>query len=380
MKLLISGLSTRAIATSALRSGCDFITLDYFGDRDQKEEVENYSLSRDFQTGFSSKNLLEASRRLDFEGLVYISNLENDPKMVDRMAQGHKLLGNSPQTLRQVRNVNTLRSFFQNGNMKFPATILTDEALPKGSVHWLCKVAKSGGGHRITSWKGEAPAGGQYLQEYIDGIPCSASFVANGKDCRLIGISEQLIGENRLGAHGFSWCGNIFPLSLPPEVLHPLMDMIRAAAEMLTRSFNLKGLNGFDFVLYTHKSSFTPYLLEVNPRYTASMELIERAVGLNLFQAHVRSFGGELPSFSLAGNLSGLPFYAKGIVYAEKDALIPDTFGWKAKGRRDIPFPGERILKRHPICTVFARGENRGECWRRLLQEADAVRKEIDEG
>ncbi|MCD6554396.1 MAG: hypothetical protein J7M16_10340, partial [Anaerolineae bacterium] len=56
-----------------------------------------------------------------------------------------------------------------------------------------------------------------------------------------------------------------------------------------------------------------------------------------------------------------------------------ETSGWREKGRRDIPFPGEKIAARHPICTVLAQGETRDECWRRLLVAVEMVRREVGE-
>jgi predicted ATP-grasp superfamily ATP-dependent carboligase len=79
MRTLITGVSTRAIAESAIKSGHDVFTIDYFGDRDQKQIVESYSLLRDFNLPFRAENLIEASRRFDFDSFVYISNFENFP-------------------------------------------------------------------------------------------------------------------------------------------------------------------------------------------------------------------------------------------------------------------------------------------------------------
>ncbi len=42
------------------------------------------------------------------------------------------------------------------------------------------------------------------LQEYIPGKACSASFVANGQDCVVLGITEQLIGMHPFGSAGIS--------------------------------------------------------------------------------------------------------------------------------------------------------------------------------
>jgi hypothetical protein len=391
---LIVGLSTRAIAESAVRGGFNVITLDYFGDRDQKNLVENYSLMRDFHLGFSSRALLEASRQLDFEAVVYISSLENHPDVVEEWAEGHTLLGNTPQTLREVRHWPTLRSFCREEGVPFPTTFLADEGLPEEG-RWLRKPVRSGGGHGISFWRGEPLGENHLLQEHIEGIHASAAFVADGQDCVLLGITEQLVGREELGARGFAWCGNILPLALPPRELAPLLNTVEGMATKLVHRFGLRGVNGFDFVLARRGGDLTPYLVEVNPRYTASMELVEWAYGLGVFGAHVRSFDRELPSFSppsppeLGGTDGGRGgaggggiyqpgFYGKGIVYAKGGVVMPETAGWRAKGRRDIPFPGERIAARHPICTVLAEGETRDECWHRLLAAAEAVWREVE--
>lgn len=376
---MILGLSTRAIAESAIRGGYDVLTLDYFGDSDQKELVENYSLMRDFHLGFSSRALLEASRQLDFEAVVYISSLENHPYVVEELARGYTLLGNTPQTLREVRHWPTLRSFCREEGIAFPPTLFADEDRPERRGRWLRKPVRSGSGHGISFWREEPLDDNHLLQEYIEGTHASVAFVADGRNCVLLGVTEQLIGREELGARGFTWCGNILPLALPSRELGPLLEAVEDMAAKLTRRFGLRGVNGFDFVLARREGRLIPYLVEVNPRYTASMELMEWAYGLNTFDLQVHSFDGELPSFSLQENIQRPGFCGKGIVYAKRDVVMPETAGWRERCRRDIPFPGERIEAKHPICTVLAQGESRDECWRRLLAEADAVRQEIRE-
>jgi predicted ATP-grasp superfamily ATP-dependent carboligase len=117
----------------------------------------------------------------------------------------------------------------------------------------------------------------------------------------------------------------------------------------------------------------------VNPRYSASMELVERAYGLNVFDLHVRSFDGELPAFSLEKRLDHPRFHGKGIVYADDDVVMPNTAEWRREGRRDIPLSGEKIKARHPICTVLAQGESRDLCWNHLVAAADRVRQELSD-
>jgi predicted ATP-grasp superfamily ATP-dependent carboligase len=54
-------------------------------------------------------------------------------------------------------------------------------------------------------------------------------------------------------------------------------------AAVVTRAFGLVGLNGIDFI--RHGEEVT--VLEVIPRYPASMELVEETLGVSLFDWHV---------------------------------------------------------------------------------------------
>ena len=405
MRILIVGFSTRAIAESAARGRYNVVTLDYFGDRDQKELVENYSLMRDFQTGFSAKALLIASHSLNFQAVAYTSSLENHPDVIEKLAQEHTLLGNSPSTLRRARDWGHLRFICRQENVAHPDTLLPgEEDQARGSGRWVSKPVRSGGGHGIGFWRGGALDKGRILQKWIEGKACSAAFVADGRRCVLLGLTEQLTGRAELGARGFTWCGNILPLSLPAPEMGTVIESVREMAEKLTRACDLRGVNGVDFVLGRDeavrpltmpldpstalragfaqdklRTGPVSYLVEVNPRYTASMELVEWAYGLNVFDLHVRSFDGDLPSFLLRENVHRPGFYGKGIVYAGRDVVLPETARWREKSRRDIPFPGERIEAGHPICTVLAQGRSRDECWSRLLMAAEMVWREVDE-
>jgi predicted ATP-grasp superfamily ATP-dependent carboligase len=386
MRILITGVSTRAIAESVVHSfslaegngGQQIITLDYFGDRDQRSLVENYALLRDFGVAFSAQTLLQASRALDYEAVIYISNLENHDDVVEEMARGRTLLGNAPAVLRQVRDWRVLREFCRTAPIPCPTTLLPgEEGQAEPGARWLCKPVRSGGGHGIYYWDGVQQLDRAYiLQRYIAGRPASAAFVADGRRSVVIGLTEQLVGQEALGTEGFTWCGNILPLAIRSEGA-ALLPSVQRMADELTRRFGLRGVNGMDLVIGAGpQGSLGPFVVEVNPRYTASMELMERAYGLNIFSLHLAALRGQLPGFSLAEHLAGALF-AKGIVYARSTVTMPETAGWIEKGRRDIPYSGERVQAGHPICTVLADGNSREECWDHLLAAVQAVRREI---
>ena len=64
-------------------------------------------------------------------------------------------------------------------------------------------------------------------------------------------------------------------------------------ASSLTRRFGLIGVNGMDVVIGRDPEGVVrPYLVEVNPRFSGSMELAERARAVNVFSAHVEAWPG----------------------------------------------------------------------------------------
>lgn len=378
MTILLVGLSTRAIAESASQGGYEFMTLDYFGDRDQRERVRNYSLLRDFQKPFSTCALLETSRSLKFDSVVYIANLENHPGTVQKLGARAELLGNPADILRQVRDWRQMRRIcHEEGIPCAPTLFRGEERAAMLGGRWLLKAVRSGGGHSIHFWNGEPLDADHLLQRYIPGRSASAVFASNGKNSVVLGISEQLIGLSELGARRFMWCGNILPLPLKTAQWEALAAKVEAMAAHLTRRFGLQGVNGFDFIVAEEPhSSPCPVLVEVNPRFTASMELVERACGLNIFSVHLEALAGRLPAFSLAQHFQNR-YFGKGIVFARRTLTIPDGIGGLASNRRDIPYPGDRIKAGHPVCTVLAEGNEPGSCLDGLLANAAAVRNEI---
>src|SRR5204862_6784380 len=122
-------------------------------------------------------------------------------------------------------------------------------------------------------------------------------------------------------------------------------------AESVTRAFGLVGGNGGDFVARRgwHDG------IEVNPRYTAAMELVERAYGLSLFDVHAQACRGALPAFDLAAARRRTPeAFGKAIVYARRPSALGDTRSWLLDPDvRDIPPPGPHFAPRAPTCPIF---------------------------
>jgi len=122
-----------------------------------------------------------------------------------------------------------------------------------------------------------------------------------------------------------------------------------------------------------------PYPVEVNPRYTASMELVERATGASIFEIHARACAGTLPGRPIAAAAWHGAAVGKAVLYARRDVVPDATARWlEDDDIRDVPAPGERIARGQPICTIFARGRGAAACRRALVARARALYASLD--
>jgi hypothetical protein len=355
VRILIAGLTTRALAESAVRAGAEIVTVDYFGDLDQERLCETHPL-RERGRGYSAAEILEVARGLSYDAVVYCGGLENHPDVVAELARDRLLFGNAPDALRRVRDPHALLRYLAGRGFTVPDTRVATDPLPSAG-RWLLKPARGGGGQGVRAWAGRRPAPTQILQELVEGVSASASFAADGRRSVVLGWTEQLHAPR-----SYRYAGNVMPL----EGGAAARKEVAAIADTLTREYGLRGLNGFDFVLRGNR----PVVLEVNPRYCASMELVERAGGRSVFGLHLAACRGELPD--RADDTAGV--WGKAIVYASRTVAAPDTTGWLARGVRDVPHPGEVIRAGHPICTVIASGSTRAACEAGLRSQTAGIR------
>lgn len=146
-------------------------------------------------------------------------------------------------------------------------------------------------------------------------------------------------------------------------------------ASVLAESFDLVGVNGIDFIVHDG----VPQAIEVNPRWTGAMELVEQAYGLSVFGAHAAACrAGELPDFDLRSVRQRLSrAVGKAVIFSRHDVAVGDTRSWLNEGGRDavrdVPRPGQRIPLGGPVCTVFATGPDMAACRAALVTRAERV-------
>jgi len=268
-----------------------------------------------------------------------------------------------------------MKAFREHG---IPAPVVRTDArndsnAPNDPNEWLVKPIASGGGRGIRMWKGEDLPAGSYLQERIDGVPGSVVFVSANGVAVPLGVSSQLVGDAAFGADGYRYCGNILAAAGDAVFEHDrtLVDRACAIASAAAASFALVGLNGVDFVA----AGGIAHPIEVNPRWSGAMELVERAYGVSLFTMHADACARRaLPDFDLLEARQSVGAVGKAVLFARERVTLGETKTWLADPSvRDVPRPGERIAAGRPICTIFADGDDAAGCYRALARRAEQL-------
>lgn len=377
-RVLLAGVSTRAAAESAARARFEVISIDAFVDVDQHPSVRALPPL----DSYSPRTAALSVDDVECDAVVYVSGFENDPQAVTTLAKNRKLWGNSPVVLQKVRNPTMVaRSFHDHGHVA-PA-ISTKPVSEAGNRRWLVKPIAGGGGHGVRPWRCCEPVPrGHYLQELVEGTPGSVVFVAANGCAVPLGVFRQLIGTAAFGATGYQYCGNI--LTAEGEEDAGLVDRACGLAVAVTEDFGLVGVNGVDFVA----CDGVPYPVEVNPRWCASTELVERVWGISAFAAHALACAsGTLPEFDLLGARRFKGAVGKAVVFAKRDLTVGNTGAWFGEeleegielNIRDVPRTGERIRAGRPVCTVFAAGHDGEACRTALVGRSERLYTELAE-
>ena len=364
--LLIVGASVRAAAASAIRAGFQPFCVDRFGDADLQQIANVVAVNDDLRRTLDSINSLPPMP------WIYTGSVENDPVLIAAVSQQHTLLGNSPDILNLVRDPFWLEQTLRANDLPALRVRSTTDP-PVASAEWLLKPTYGGGGHRIAMWSGQRlPTAEQFhFQEHRLGTPMSALFVASPHDVELIGVCEQLIGPAFGAPTEFGYAGSIGPIIVSNQT----RKLLQRLGDTLTRESQLRGLFGIDFIL----ADDIPWLVELNPRYTASVEVLERAFGRALLADHASVFDHR--TSTVRERPASSHIVGKQIVFATRDLTAPllerlfepDGHTPESPLVADIPVSGTNIFAGWPICTVFAESRTVTDCREQLAAKTRRV-------
>jgi predicted ATP-grasp superfamily ATP-dependent carboligase len=367
--IVIFGASTRAAAFSALRAGLRPWCADLFADQDSRMRCPVRRLPfRDYPHGFEA-----ISDQGPPGPWIYTGGLENHPDLLERISRKRILWGNGTSALALARSPITLAEILCRNGIAFPATFSSTRDLPRDG-RWLLKPLKGAGGEgiRFAGLRKERRSAKQvYFQEYIEGIPCSAVYAGLKHDTSLLGVSRQLVGEGWLNAAPFHYCGSIGPLKLEAAV----QKNLETIGIVLNRSCHLRGLFGVDFIL----ADGTPWPVEINPRYPASVEILEYGTGIQALNWHRAAF--DLATAMPFGPTLEQAIFGKTILFAKFPVEFPREGPWtrsltdpksfdEMPDFADIPSSGQFIPAGRPILTFFSRSASVSGCVDNLKQIA----------
>jgi len=375
-RVLIAGVSTRAVVESAVRAGFDVTSVDAYADIDQPAAARCLSLPRDFGRPWHAARAARATASERVDAVLYTSNIENHPRAVAALSNGRELWGNAPDTLRRARHPELVRDAFRAAGIPAPDAFVNaaDERLRavvrSGSAggSWILKPVRSGGGQGVRTWRDGRVPRSHYVQAFVEGWPGSVVFVAARGRAAVLGVTRQIVGDPTFGAAGFRYCGSL--LCAPGRDDAWWSRQATRLAGVAAKAFGLVGVGGVDFIA----GRDVVHPIEVNPRWTASLELVERARGISVFGMHADACRhGVLPAVDASGS-AGSRVYGKAIVFARHDATAGDTRPWlRDDSVRDVPPPGTRIAAGQPVCTVFAADADADACYAALVHRAQLV-------
>jgi len=380
--ILVIGFNTRNVVCSANRAGYTVCSIDAFCDLDLQEcayasaFLECGTVQELHQLKASRIKAQMAEFGLEFDALVLGSGLET----LEHNDFSCPVLASSPDAMQKASDKLYLSKRLEALGVPHPRCYSPEE-LDAIEYPVMVKPASGGGGifNRVARNKQELLAILEELyglnpelteqtvviQEFLEGIPSSVSLLSTKNEALSVAVNEQLIGIPWLSRLPFAYCGNITPFRTDQA------EEMEALAEELVLEFKLLGSNGVDFLV----SKKGPVVLEINPRFQGSLDTVEKAMNINLFEAHAGCFRGELPEKPEAKY-----FAARGVIYSDRELFIDrklmDTILME-KGA-DIPSEGTVAEPDGPLTSLFACTSTREEAVLSLKRGANRIKAFIE--
>lgn len=349
---LVVASSGRALARSAHYSGHSVCVLDLFADTDTLRYSSICKKISASGWGLDVDSTLAAANQYCPPPMPLVpgSGFENNPGLLGALSSGRPLLGNRPETVAFIKDPTNFFAMLDDLGIPHPLTSLLPPISPDG---WLVKtVGANGGSHIRHAQRDDKPEKGKYFQEFVKGRAASVLFLANGFQCRVIGLNETWC---RGGTDApFAYAGAINRIDLPEK----MRDRIQADVRALVRELGLTGINGMDLIVTSNDYQ----VLEVNPRPTATLDLYDDQASFSLFKMHVAACHGELPTSLPDSNL----VRAHAVVYAPKTLHLPLRHSFP-DWCTDLPAEESTFHSHDPICMAHAQG-SRVDAVKRLLE------------
>ena len=350
--------SARMLAQAAHKAGFKPLAIDLFGDQDTQLYAEEIQRIPSLATEHLLPAIDNFIKRYPITYAVYGSGFEAQLESLRGMASRLTLLGNRPDVFDRLQDKPNFFSLLESFQIPFPEVAFQ---IPSQDGFWLTKPIQGEGGIGIRRHRSEDVSQSPvYWQKYQEGEAHSVLFLADGKRSQVVGFNKQwTVALPDMDEFMFSGIINSANLSVDQKAkIHGWLDV-------LVPEFKLKGLNSLDFI----QDGLQSYMLEINPRPSASMQLYEA----DLFSRHIKACVGKL----LDCKIDQTEVAAYQIIYAQADTRIPDGFQWP-EGVLDIPIASSIIGAGQPICSIIAQGKEPDEVLEQLTARQELITNHLN--
>ena len=416
--LLLMGIDTRPMVNSALKLDYKIFSISYFKTVDFKVPYrEKHVLDQEsviscgrFEENYSPKKILELSKDFLFQNYdeneidkivlttgINAKNFSGEFKKFRKIVRGNK---NTECVDNKFKFYNKLKNKFDVPLTFQPSDVgeLNEILQQYTNNQFILKPIQGSGGLGIFLLNNEScdelkqvneiyeniSLENYILQEYIEGTNVSSSVLSSQNDRKNL-INSRLITEHDLGNVSYEYSGNIMPLdensfrmfngtrtnsddgNTKNINFNELNAEMKNTSEDLIKQFNLIGSNGVDYIL---DKDGKLKIIEINPRFQGTYELVENSLDINLLDAHIKACEGEIIDIPNPSQYS-----IKKIIYARKQVNIGNL---NIPNVYDIPYEGVKIEKDQPLVTIISSNENLKTAIDDAKIAEDEVYKNID--
>jgi len=358
--LIVAG-SGRMLAQAAKHAGLKPLVIDLFADLDMQGYAEDFRQVKSLVEQDLTPAVDYFIERYTVAHVIYGSGFECYPESLHYLSSRLIMLGNDPDAFARQLDKPAFFSTLDQLHIPHPEVIFS---APVDCIDdWLLKPMQGQGGVGIKRYHADDSSDNSgYWQRFQAGTAHSVLFLADGEQVQVIGFNSQWsVRLSETQEFVFSGVINSCDLSdaHKAEITGWLKQMVSA--------FGLKGLNSLDFI-YADDCS---YILEINPRPSASMQLYEQ----DLLNRHVGATSVALSPE--VGRLKSPPQTGYQVVYAEHDLIIPDHFEWP-DWCMDLPKPGNMCRAGQPLCSIIAHQKNSRSVAEQLLTKQQLILNKLE--
>lgn len=330
--ILICAQSGRFLAQAAHRENYTVWVIDSYADKDTLAIADRYLQLTDFQqcSEHSVVNALLQVSNLSPCTLILGTGIERFYPILASLPSHIHFVGNSLETFEAVCQATRWYALLAKLEIAFPDT--QQHAVPG----YLFKASQSWGGHHIQCHPTNVNQPG-YYQRRIKGISASVLFLADGQKFLRLSVNQQYCRNLSEGDFTLASINNSMALSLQQ------LTTVDAILDKLTQSLALKGFNALDFIIATDNTLF---VLELNPRPSASMALLDDS--LPLIDLHLLACDQKMPERSVALTSQKHLLFC----FADKEIVIPEHFVWP-NYCADLPADKTHINTGEIVCSLL---------------------------